>query len=111
MVILKLIQHDQDHDAQIIFVWKLQKLTNILEYTDILNKLHEFNNYKYQDYIIEWNYNYNRHRIQNTQDLKNALKQLYRNYIKNRCIQFHITPLCHYHEYGPPPPYEIPSSL
>ncbi|CAH8636508.1 unnamed protein product [Schistosoma rodhaini] len=110
MVILKLIQKEFNHDAQIIFIWKLQKLTHILEYTDILKKLHELNNFKYQDYIIEWNHNHNMYQITNTEELKNALKELYRKYIKDRCIRFHITPLSYYHEYEPPPPYEIPSS-
>lgn len=55
MVIFKLIQKEYNHDAQIIFIWKLQKLTHILEYEDILKKLHELNNFKYKDYIIQWN--------------------------------------------------------
>ncbi|KAK4468634.1 hypothetical protein MN116_007821 [Schistosoma mekongi] len=110
MVTLKLIQKEQDNDDQIIFLWKLPKLSNILEYKDIVKKLHELNNFKYKDYIIEWNYDHRMCQITNTQDLKLALKELYRYYIKNHCIRFHITPVLHFHEYGPPPPYEVYSS-
>ncbi|VDO86806.1 unnamed protein product [Schistosoma curassoni] len=63
-----------------------------------------------QSISIDSQDNHNLYQITNTEDLKNALKQLYRKYIKDRCIRFHITPLSYYHEYGPPPPYEITSS-
>ncbi|CAH8592231.1 unnamed protein product [Heterobilharzia americana] len=110
MVILKLIQKEQGYDEKIIFLWKLQKPTYILEFADILKKLHEFNNFKYKDYIIHWNGDHGVYQITNTQDLRDALKELYRKYIKDRCVRLHVTPLPHYHEYGPPPPYELCSS-
>ncbi|CAH8864253.1 unnamed protein product [Trichobilharzia szidati] len=106
MVVFKLIQKEQGYDAEVIFIWRLQKLTNVLEYADILRKLHELNNFKHKDYVIKWNSGRSVYQITNTEDLRYALKELYRKYIKDHCVRLHVTPLSHYHEYGPPPPYE-----